>query len=66
MGQGVFRNKTDYEEALKYSPTSPINGRYFQKGLEIPVLFNIVKTIMGTCFTLHIEEHATLEQKYQG
>ena len=66
MGVGVFKNKTEYEKALPNSPKAPIDGLYFKRGLEIPILFNIVKTIMGTCFSIHTEELATLEQKYQG
>ena len=64
-GAGIQMNKTEYEKAIQHPVTSnaPV---YFLSNAAIPVLFRRVKTVKGSCFSLHTEELATTEQMSQG
>ena len=64
-GVGIQMNKTEYEKAIKH-PVKSEAPVYFLTNAVIPVLLKRVKTEMGTCFFLHTEELATIEQEYQG
>ena len=64
-GTGLLKNQTEYQKGPKF-PTAPPPAMYFMTNVEIPLLARTVKTPYGSCFSLHSEELATIEQRYQG
>ena len=65
-GDGILKNFTEYEKTFGSPEPCVGSPNYFACNAEIPVLFRRVKTQFGSCFALHSEELATIEQRLQG
>jgi len=65
-GIGVLKNQTEYQKGPKFPIAPPPSASFFSSKVEIPLLARTVKTPYGSCFSLHSEELATIERRYQG
>jgi len=59
----------EYEGVVKISTKSAdpnLTRGYWASNLSIPILAKEIRTFQGSCFSLHSEEFATVEKRYQG